>query len=34
MVIGGYVEYSASDGKDEKVGSRVLFTDPGINSGV
>jgi hypothetical protein len=32
--MGGYVEYSVSDGQDEKMGSRVLFTGPGINSGV
>jgi len=31
VVIGGYVEYSVSDGKDEKIGSRVLFTGQGIN---
>jgi len=34
VVIGGYVKYSVSDGQDEKIGSRVLFTGPGIISGI
>jgi len=34
VVIGGCVEYSVSDGQDEKIGSKVLFTGPGINSAV
>jgi len=34
VVIGGYVEYNVLDGQDEKIRSRVLFTGPGINSGV
>lgn len=29
-----YVKYSISDGQDEKIVSRVLFTGPGINSAV
>ena len=28
VVIGGCVEYDVSDGQDEKIGSRVLFTGP------
>jgi len=32
--MGGYVEYNISDGQDEKIGSRVLFTGPEINFGV
>jgi len=34
VVVGGGVEYDVSDGQDEKIGSRVLFTGSGINSGV
>ena len=34
VVIGGYAEYSVSDGQVEIIGSRILFTGPGINSGV
>ena len=34
MVISGCVEYSVSEGHDEKSGCRVLFTGPAINSGV
>jgi len=30
VVIGGYVEYSASDGQDGKSGGRVLFTGSGL----
>jgi len=29
--MGGYVDNNISDGQDEKIGSRVLFTGPGIN---
>jgi len=32
--MGGCGEYSVSDGQNEKSGCRVLFTGPGINSGV
>jgi len=34
VVIDGCVGYSVSDGQDEKIERRVLFTGLGINSGV
>ena len=34
VVIGGYSEYNVSDRQVEIIGSRILFTGPGINSGV
>jgi len=34
VVMGGYMEYSVLDGQDDKIGSRVLFTGQGINSGI
>ena len=34
MVIGECEEYDVSDGQDGKSECRVLFTGPGINSGV
>jgi len=30
----GCVEYNVSDGQVEIIGSKILFTGPGINSGV